>query len=685
MTDRRQPQQYHNQHESDEEVERSLLHTNPTGAYQGPFDDTHSHTPAPLDHGYSLTESYADNTHHVPPYDSYDEYRGTTLEDPGYQPAGSPVSRAATTSTEAWEARAAIGGPAAGGGGLKRNATRKVKLVQGNVLSADYPVPSAIQNAVQAKYRNDLESGSEEFTHMRYTAATCDPNDFTLKNGYNLRPAMYNRHTELLIAVTYYNEDKVLTARTLHGVMQNIREIVNLKKSEFWNKGGPAWQKIVVCLVFDGIDPCDKGTLDVLATIGIYQDGIMKKDIDGNETVAHIFEYTTQLSVTANQQLIRPLDDGPTTLPPVQMMFCLKQKNSKKINSHRWLFTAFGRILNPEVCILLDAGTKPGHKSLLALWEAFYNDKDLGGACGVQLISFELFRGGTSQWQVHLDALATVVRSMAIIDSSSNGLSPSQPDVYSPGDVIQGYGSEIQPHRLEDTAEHFLVGAVLWFDILSCASTNDAPRLHSESPRFLKDKIDLANIIGCQPWIALVIGDIATLSVWKADATVAGSLSFWTLFGRGDRLRRRLEDGISGLRKSIDETFAELGLSHLGTTGAYLVLTNPVLQQEAIKRAITLVFAYAAQVYLNTIISGADPKLDDVKNSVADTMNALQEMQYVCDAQALRSLIWPICIAGSMAGDVPTQSYFQSLIQGLGDEAHDFGNSATALKVMQKC
>jgi len=99
---------------------------------------------------------------------------------------------------------------------------------------------------------------------------------------------MYNRHTEVLIAVTAYNEDKVLTARTLHGVMQNIRDIVNLKKSEFWNKGGPAWQKIVVCLVFDGIDPCDKGTLDILATIGIYQDGIMKRDIDGKETTAHI-------------------------------------------------------------------------------------------------------------------------------------------------------------------------------------------------------------------------------------------------------------------------------------------------------------------------------------------------------------------------------------------------------------
>jgi chitin synthase len=193
---------------------------------------------------------------------------------------------------------------------------------------------------------------------------------------------MYNRHTELLIAITYYNEDKVLTARTLHSVMQNIRDIVNIKKTEFWNKGGPAWQKIVVALVFDGIDPCDKAVLDVLATVGVYQDGVMKKDVDGRETVAHIFEYTTQLSVTPSQQLIRPLDDSASTLPPVQMMFCLKAKNTKKINSHRWLFNAFGRILNPEVCILLDAGTKPGPKSLLYLWEAFYNDKDLGGACG---------------------------------------------------------------------------------------------------------------------------------------------------------------------------------------------------------------------------------------------------------------------------------------------------------------
>lgn len=78
---------------------------------------------------------------------------------------------------------------------------------------------------------------------MRYTAATCDPDDFTPQNGWTLRQSEYNRETELLIAVTSCksftspiyeaeeadNEDKILYARTLHNVMLNIRDICNTK------------------------------------------------------------------------------------------------------------------------------------------------------------------------------------------------------------------------------------------------------------------------------------------------------------------------------------------------------------------------------------------------------------------------------------------------------------------------
>jgi len=129
---------------------------------------------------------------------------------------------------------------------------------------------------------------------MRYTAATCDPDDFTEENGWSFRPKMYGRDTEILIAVTSYNEDKTLYARTLHGVMLNIRDICKSKKSKYWRTnaeaGQPSWQKIVVALIVDGLDPMDKSVLDILATVGVYQDGIMKKQVDGKDTVAHIFE-----------------------------------------------------------------------------------------------------------------------------------------------------------------------------------------------------------------------------------------------------------------------------------------------------------------------------------------------------------------------------------------------------------
>lgn len=52
--------------------------------------------------------------------------------------------------------------------GITRRATRKVKIPKGSALAIEYPVPSAVQNVVQKKYREDgLEEGNTEFTHMR--------------------------------------------------------------------------------------------------------------------------------------------------------------------------------------------------------------------------------------------------------------------------------------------------------------------------------------------------------------------------------------------------------------------------------------------------------------------------------------------------------------------------------------
>lgn len=122
------------------------------------------------------------------------------------------------------------------------------------------------------------------------TAIQDNPNDFTLKNGYNLRPGMYNRHTELLICVTYYNEDRAMLARTLCSIFENVRELSPPRN--FWSKGGPSWQKIVVCVIMDGIEHCDRQALDMLATIGVFQDDIiLEVDCKGRDTTAHLVSH----------------------------------------------------------------------------------------------------------------------------------------------------------------------------------------------------------------------------------------------------------------------------------------------------------------------------------------------------------------------------------------------------------
>ncbi|KAJ7655266.1 chitin synthase [Mycena polygramma] len=299
----------------------------------------------------------------------------TTPRSPRFSMApGSPMNRDSRMSLDTgWRRRQM----------LQRGVTRKVKLTKGNFI-AEYAVPTAVHNATQAQYS---ATRSTEFSHMKYTAATCDPDFFTEENGWSLRAKDYGRETELLIAVTSYNEDKTLYARTLHGVMLNVRDICKTRQSKFWRRnteaGQPGWQKIVVALIIDGLEAMDKSVLDILATVGVYQDGVMKKKIDGKETQAHIFEYTTQLSVDAKPQLVLPQEaDDALNLVPVQIILIIKAKNQKKINSHRWLFNAIGRMLVPEVCVLIDAGTKPGRKSIFYLWEAFYNDPHLGGCCG---------------------------------------------------------------------------------------------------------------------------------------------------------------------------------------------------------------------------------------------------------------------------------------------------------------
>ncbi|KAL0077362.1 glycosyltransferase family 2 protein [Phycomyces blakesleeanus] len=244
--------------------------------------------------------------------------------------------------------------------------TTTVELVNGNLV-LDCPVPARL---LEASARKD-----KEFSQMRYTAVTCDPDAFAT-SGYTLRPQCMQRQTELFIVMTMYNEDEVLFCRTMHGVMKNIAHLCSRSRSRVWNAEG--WKKVVVCIVADGRQKCDPRVLDVLTTMGIYQKGVAKNMVNDKPVQAHLYEYTTQLSIDSDMK-IKGAEKG---IVPVQTLFCLKEQNAKKINSHRWFFNAFGTVLNPNICVLLDVGTRPGNTSIYHLWKAFATNENVGGACG---------------------------------------------------------------------------------------------------------------------------------------------------------------------------------------------------------------------------------------------------------------------------------------------------------------
>jgi len=274
-------------------------------------------------------------------------------------------------------------------------------------------------------------------------------------------------------------------------------------------------------------------------------------------------------------------------------------------------------------------------------------------ACGVQLISFELFRGGINVWDPHLRALATLINTTYRIAIPDDGASTG----------------------LEQTAEKFLVGCVLWFDIIACSSTGQAPRVQRETHESLlrSGHISLDNIIGCKAWVALLIGEVARL----AQESRERSYTTWKLVERGNPIREELERVIDVIRAETQEAFASMSYTQ--------IILDPDAHAAASTRAVTLAFAHATQVYLYTTVTGAYPYGTEIRTAVQRTADAIREMRQISDKQATRSLMWPICIAGSMAESPSLQAYFHELIQELGEQAHDFGNSVTVLRILEKC
>ncbi|KAI9330185.1 chitin synthase-domain-containing protein [Obelidium mucronatum] len=247
---------------------------------------------------------------------------------------------------------------------------KEVALTDGQFIVS---IPLAKKYIEHCKHKD-----GEEFTHLRYTAATTDPNDFA--STYTLRPKKYGRKTRIAVVVTMYNEDDILFCKSMSAIMDNIAYLCS---GNCLGWGPDSWKDIVVVIVSDGRAKVDQAVLDVLSVMGLYMDGLPRASVNGKPVTGHFFEFSTQVRIDKN--LVTRFADDPSKhmgIVPVQTLFLLKEKNAKKINSHRWYFSAVCEQLDPEVCILIDIGTKPTKESFFHLYRAFERNEHVAGACG---------------------------------------------------------------------------------------------------------------------------------------------------------------------------------------------------------------------------------------------------------------------------------------------------------------
>lgn len=238
------------------------------------------------------------------------------------------------------------------------------------------------------------------------------------------------------------------------------------------------------------------------------------------------------------------------------------------------------------------------------------------------------------------------------------------------------------PNTSDQSALVFFTSLLLFVDIIASTSLGRAPDLHKYhhsllSPRSEGDfQVRLDAVVGCQNWPLVSIGNISALCAWKREAKQSGTFSVLNLVNLAGPISQSLDDGLQSLQNN--PTRAEpngTGVSR--RLEGYYSRHDRSIDHTSIA-TVTRVWAHAAKLYLSVVLSGLQPKSDEVQSSVAKVVSLLQNIE---SPAQLRTLSWPICVAGCLA--LPGQEQEFRRIVGEVGELVEFGTCGTALRTME--
>ena len=195
----------------------------------------------------------------------------------------------------------------------------------------------------------------------------------------NLTIPGIGNETELIIAMTMYNESEVDLKRTMKGVCHSL---INLQSD---SDAYPQMMKssvVTVVLIADGEDCVDEGTKSWLKKSSIFDPNHLSytnaQDED-DEVVMHIFASVHNIRNFLKDDKIPINMEATHTL---RFVYLLKKKNAKKLDSHSWILEGLAPILHPNYVVFLDVGTRPKKSAIRMLIKEMKDDENVAGCCG---------------------------------------------------------------------------------------------------------------------------------------------------------------------------------------------------------------------------------------------------------------------------------------------------------------
>ncbi|KAF2147995.1 hypothetical protein K461DRAFT_298101 [Myriangium duriaei CBS 260.36] len=298
----------------------------------------------------------------------------------------------------------------------------------------------------------------------------------------------------------------------------------------------------------------------------------------------------------------------------------------------------------------------------------------------MQLQRFEVALSSFQNCRAHLNACASLFRQLlhvgrrsvdgsfcpsSCFDSVMHSLGPSSWTLL---------GSTYQVSSSEQDAFRFSSALLIFDDVIASTVLQEVPQLYDLHTSLLASEIavDLQATIGCQNWVILYLGKIASLNSWKRDRKRAGSLDIVELVQRAMSIKASLKELLGQVQAKQVNTHSNSFIEVLGSTSG-------VANRAASKSLTTRIWAHAALLYLTIVVSGWQPANIEIRMHVQEVLHLLSQLAPLTH---LRAACWPLCLAGCLA-EVEKEAHFRTLVQQL-QPPKAFGTLYRALDIMER-